>query len=441
MGQKAKSSATFIYQFLSAEQFPLGNSHLAHPWLTFETDTADAFATIYPRTSSDKFIEKEPQDVGVAAHAHKCSINKPGTLYLRDSVTATRKKDFFAMSSGKKGCRAEAPLAKRSVIGNLQALSRRQPSAPLAGQASRGDLVKFKTGSTASKLGLQGLVVDSWSKSRSNEAVLLLALVSREREKSMGYLSAKTHNGIEYFIYPGLQFLAFQRAVMPQERTGLDAQLLYVWPSTFERERRAMAQTLGLAYEEASAENRPSQSFTDLVQCASETSRTPRLQNTTPPSVSAVVASTVVTKQDGHTLLSANLIAEPTISELSNFAEEIRKLSSLSAEGASSLSARAALYTSLGKAMTPSMQPGVLVAAPVENIQVLFISSLPEEMSPARQASVKALIQKQLALDKNLRFVNFVESLPDANVETSNWRHGAGDIEVRHVQYNDGDQT
>lgn len=427
----------FRYQFLDALKFPLGNSVEPHPWLMFETDSLDAFTTIYPRTTKESFLEGQPSDLPAPGHNHDCSINKNGYQYLRDCVQAISSADFVPLSLRKKGCSGESEKTKRETLACLNdlALGRGkhldQTTCPIGSIVTIGP----RPGARA----VSGVVVDHWAKMGGTGApVVLLALATEYPDQSAGFLVWDKKPNPSRYIYPGIQFLAFARNVRLLGETVAESRLMHRWPACFEVEKKEIASRMGLDYEAAKTNSRGSSRLNgDLLDLAVAT-RLPSKHQSTRPSVTPAVAIRTLTNRDMAAALMANTIAASSPSDKVEYLRAIKDATPSVQDDANTdfyLSRRTALSLPLTSQLFPLIRNQVQEDHQSEHLSVEFMSSHPGRPNTEWILTIAKHIRNAYNANRDIDFLTFVSLAGAEEIETSEWQIDGKTIEVVHTNY------
>lgn len=429
----SKKVPVFQYQFLDAEKFPLGKSPEPHPWLSFKTDSVDSATTIYPRTSSEFFFQGEPCDVRVPGHPHRCSINKHGHLYLRDSLTAIQRKNFVPVRPSKKGCTGETESIQKATLRNLAALAMGSGQHIRNSDCSIGDVVTLgKNGKT-----LLGLVVDHWVKGKANEPVLLLALMCDFRDESIGQIELSMPGILEHYVCPGIQFLAFKRDVQSTLASSFKSEPLHEWPALFEEERRSLSNNLGLKYVAAKGTSKVSAQLIERLENLRDFSNSAGRHTSTPPTLTPRAGVQVIRENDGATAFFAQVAGTISKQEKIGFLEALRNLPQPDDPDPNKImTGRMAQYLPMTKSYSDSVATGVAKKLKTKSSQIAFITSAPRLLDLESYPEVITQIYQAANLERNITYINIVDlRIQDHGVETSFWQVDGRHVEVRHIGY------
>ncbi len=427
----------FRYQFLDATKYPLGNSREPHPWLMFETDSLDAFTTIYPRTTKESFLEGQPSDLPAPGHGHDCSINKNGYQYLRDCVQAIPSADFIPLSLRKKGCSGESEKIKRETLACLSDLALGRGKHLAQTTCPIGSIVSVSP--TDVSPAVSGVVIDHWAKmGGTGVPVVLLALVTEYPDDSAGYLVRDKNPSQSRYIYPGIQFLAFARTVKLQGETVVDSPLLHRWPACFEVEKVKIAARLGLDYEPARTNSRRNSRLGQEMAALAEATRLPSKHQSSRPSVTPAVAIRTLTTRDMSAALMANTIAASSPSDKGEYLRAIKEAKPSVREDANTdsyLSRRTTLSLPMTSQLFPLIRNQAQQDDQSEDLAVEFISSNPGRPDPEWILKVEQHLRTAYSANNEIDFLTFVSISGSVEILTSVWQVGGKTIELVHTNY------
>lgn len=403
----------------------------------FETDSLDAFTTIYPRTTKESFLEGQPSDLPAPGHSHDCSINKNGYQYLRDCVQAISSTDFIPLSLRKKGCSGESEKTKRETLACLNDLARGrgkhldQTTCPIGSIVTVGP----RPGSRA----VSGVVVDHWAKMGGTGApVVLLALATEYPDQSAGFLVWDKKPNQTRYIYPGIQFLAFARNVRLVGETVANSRLMHRWPACFEAEKEEIASRIGLGYEAAKTNSRGSSRLNEELLDLAQATRLPSKHQSTRPSVTPAVAIRTLTNRDMAAALMANTIAAVSSDDKGEYLRAIKDLTPLGRDHSNTdsyLSRRTALSLPLTSQLFPLIQSQAQVENLSENLSVEFVSSNPGRPDAEWIRTVAKYVRNAYRANSDIDFLTFVSLSGAEAIETSEWQVDGKAIEVVHTNY------
>lgn len=429
----SKRLPVFQYQFLDAEKFPLGKSPEPHPWLAFKTDSLDSATTIYPRSSSAFFFQGEPCDVQVPGHPHRCSINKHGHLYLRDSLTAIQRENFVPVRPSKKGCTGETQAIQTNTLRNLAALARGSGQHIRNSDCAIGDVVSLgKNGRT-----MLGLVVDHWVKCKANEPVLLLALVCDFRDESIGQIEMSVQGRVANYVCPGVQFLAFKKDVKTRVATSINSEPLHEWPALFEEDRQALARKLGFSYLAATTAGKIGDKLAEKLESLGDFSKSAGRHTSTPPTLTPRAGVRVIRNHDGATAFFAQVAGTSSKNEKTDFLEALKNLPQPDdPDPTKILTGRMAQYLPMTKSYSASVGTVTLKKSKTRSSRIEFVTSTPRFLDLESYPEIITQIYDAANLEKNITYINFVDlRIQDHGVETSFWQIDERHVEVRHIEY------